>query len=88
MLKHVLDREDGVRPQVTLLQHYAPPESIRMHKHILLHCFLNLSFLALQLARPPGDLSFEAERMFTRKPQWNKLVVRSQPSVQLQFTRR
>lgn len=54
-----------------------------MHKRILLHCFFK-SFLALQLARPLRDLSFEAERMFTRK----KLVVCSQPSVQLQFTPR
>lgn len=68
--------------------HRAPPESICMHKQILPHCFWNSSFPALQLARPPSDLSFEAERMFTRKPQRNKLVVCSQPSVQLQFIQR
>lgn len=50
--------------------------------------FKNLSSPALQLAQPPFDLSFEAERMFTRNPQWNKLAVCTQPSVQPQFTPR
>lgn len=48
--------------------------------------FLNSPCLALQLVRPPSDLSFEAERMFARKPRRNKLVVCTQPSVQPQFT--
>lgn len=76
------------RLQATLGLHTVPPESICMHACIPRIVFLNPSSLASQLARPPSDLSFEAETMFTRKPQWNKLVVCSQPSVEPQFTPR
>lgn len=55
---------------------------------ILLHCFWNFSFPGLQLAEPPFDLSFQAERMFTRNPRWNKLAVCTQPSVQPRSTPR
>lgn len=37
--------------------------------------------LGPHLARPPSDLSSEAERMFTRKARWNELAVCTQPSV-------
>lgn len=85
--KHVMDKEDRVTAPGDFIA-ASCSSGVHLHAQIHLHCFLKSSFLALQLARPPSDLSFEAERMFTRKPQRNKLVVCSQPSVQLQFTQR
>lgn len=45
-------------------------------------CIVFYIFFFSPALQPPFDLSFEAERMFTSNPQWNKLAVCTQPSVQ------